>query len=378
MAHPPYASAADSPGPVPPSPVARRLRRNIGPWALLVALVALVILVLIPAPYVIQKPGPVYDTLASITTADGEEVPLISVEGAESYPASGNLWLTTVQVQGNREQSPGWAQLALAWFDPSRAVLPVDAVFPAGVTAEQRTERNATLMVNSQTEATAAALGALGYDLNAEVEVAQVVEGSPAEGVLEPGDRLISANGRSLPAATSLREIVQEGAGDAVEILLVRDGAERTVQVTPEAQRDEQGEVWLLGITLTTAYDFPIDVTIQLDNVGGPSAGLMFALGIVDMLTPGDLTGGADVAGTGTISADGTVGMIGGVRQKIFGARDVGAAYFLVPPGTCGELAGHVPDGIRPVPTATLDEARDALAAIAADDLDALPRCPAV
>src|SRR5690606_10810906 len=129
-------------------------------------------------------------------------------------------------------------------------------------------------------------------------------------------------------------------------------------------------------VTLMTQYeDFPFDVTIQLDNVGGPSAGMMFALGIVDVLTPGEATGGEDIAGTGTIAGDGDVGPIGGIRQKLYGARDAGADWFLAPQENCDEVTGHVPDGLRVVSVDTLADALTAVDAIAHGDVDGLPAC---
>ncbi len=119
-------------------------------------------------------------------------------------------------------------------------------------------------------------------------------------------------------------------------------------------------------------------MTIQLDNVGGPSAGMMFALGIVDQLTPGELNGGENVAGTGTIDAEGTVGPIGGIRQKLYGARDAGAEYFLAPAANCDEVVGHVPDGLQVIRTGTLEESLDALSVIAeGGDVASLPTCTA-
>ncbi|MGB4779922.1 S16 family serine protease, partial [Microbacterium sp.] len=132
----------------------------------------------------------------------------------------------------------------------------------------------------------------------------------------------------------------------------------------------------LVGITTSHDYDFPVDVTIQLDNVGGPSAGMMFALGIIDTLSDGDLNGGEQVAGTGTIDSAGTVGPIGGIRQKMYGAKDAGATWFLAPRDNCEEVVGHVPAGLRVFSVATLDDALDALAAIRGErDPDALPTC---
>jgi PDZ domain-containing protein len=150
------------------------------------------------------------------------------------------------------------------------------------------------------------------------------------------------------------------------------------VEITPELDTTDGVDTWLIGITLTTEYDFPIDVTIQLDNVGGPSAGMMFALGIVDELTPGEMTGGNDIAGTGTIDAAGTVGPIGGIRQKLYGAVDAGADYFLAPASNCDEVVGHVPDGLQVISTSTLEDSLHALEVIAnGGDVDALPTCTA-
>ncbi|MFB8190030.1 PDZ domain-containing protein [Microbacterium sp. NPDC055988] len=349
---------------------------GLGVWALIVALVALVVLTFLPSPYVIQRPGPVYDTLGTATDKDGDEVPLIKVEGAETFETAGTLDLTTVQVVGNRERTPSWFELALAWMDSSRAVVPLDSVFPEGVTTEQRDERNATLMVDSQHEATAAALNELGYDTGAEVVVVEAVEDSPADGALEADDVITAIDGTAVESATELRAAIQEAAGDPVTLTVRRDGEEQAVVVTPEEHTEGGVTTWLIGVTLRTGYDFEIDVTIQLDNVGGPSAGMMFALGIIDTLTEGELNGGENVAGTGTIDAAGTVGPIGGIRQKLYGARDAGAEYFLAPEANCDEVVGHVPDGLQVIRTGTLDESLDALEVIADDgDVASLPTC---
>ncbi len=357
----------------------RSVKLGLGVWALIVALIALVVLTFLPTPYVIQRPGPVYDTLGTAPGADGEKVPLIHVEGAETYETAGTLDLTTVQVVGNRERTPSWFELALAWTDRSRAVVPIESVFPEGVTTEQRDERNATLMVDSQHEATAAALNELGYDTGAQVAVVDVVEDAPAEGELETDDVIAAIDGTAVTSATEVREAIQDAGGDPVELTVLRDGAERTVEVAPEERTDGDATTWVIGVTLRTDYDFEIDVTLQLDNVGGPSAGMMFALGIIDTLTPGELNGGENVAGTGTIDAQGTVGPIGGIRQKLYGARDAGADYFLAPASNCDEVVGHVPDGLTVLSTSTLEESLTALEAIAdGGDLGALPTCDVV
>lgn len=356
----------------------RRLTRatSAGIWALVVALVVLLVITFLPTSYVIQQPGPVYNTLGSVQSSDGSEVPLISISGADTYPTAGALDLLTVQVVGNRERTPSWFELATAWFDPSRAVLPIDAVFPIGQTTDERNQESAAMMVDSQKEATAAALTELGYTISADLAVHSVVDGSAAAGVLEPGDIIRSANGQAVADATTLRQIINAGEGASVSLDIERDGVAQTVSVTPTQSESDGQQVWLIGVTLINDYVFPIDVTIQLNNVGGPSAGMMFALGIIDNLTPGELNGGQQVAGTGTIAADGTVGPIGGIRQKLWGAKDAGADWFLAPSSNCDEVVGHIPDGLRVFSVSTLADSMKVLDAISSDgDLDTLPTC---
>ena len=364
---------------IAPAPRQRMSRRALaGIWALAVAMIVLLIITFLPTSYVIQQPGPVYNTLGSAESADGEEVPLISVEGAETFPTAGALDLLTVQVQGNRERTPSWFELAMAWFDPSKAVLPIDAVFPEGQTTEQRNEQSAAMMVDSQAEATAAALVELGYDVDGRLSVHSLTEGSPAEGILEEGDIILGADGESIADVDELREIIDAGDGAPVELLIERDGEEETVEVAPEVSTIDGETAWRIGVSLTTDYDFPIDVTIQLNNVGGPSAGMMFALGIMDTLTPGELNGGAQIAGTGTITASGEVGPIGGIRQKLWGALDAGAQVFLAPEANCDEVVGHIPGDLEVFAVEDLDDAIAVLDAVREDDdLAGLPRCTA-
>lgn len=355
----------------------RNTGMTVGLAALSVALIALVGLTFVPTQYVIQRPGPVFDTLGTALSADGTEVPLIEIDGARSYPTGGTLDLLTVETVGNRQRTPTWFELAVVWFDPSRAVVPIDSVFPEGVTLEQRNENNTALMVDSQHEATAAALQELGYDVGATVKVVEAIEGTPAEGKLEPDDTILAIDGVAVDSAARLRDAIQEAGGSKVELSIERYGETKDVVITPEEMTDAADVTfWLIGISLTTDYDFPIDVRLQLDNVGGPSAGMMFALGIIDTLTPGKLNGGHNVAGTGTIDAAGTVGPIGGIRQKLFGAKDAGATIFLAPESNCGEVVGHVPDGLQVFSTATLEQSLEILDVIAEDgDTSKLPVC---
>lgn len=350
-----------------------------GIWALTIALFALLALTFLPSSFVIQQPGPVFNTLGTVTDSSGDDVPLISIEGADTYDTAGALDLLTVQVVGNRERTPSWFELAMAWFDSSRAVIPLDDVFPQGQSTDERNEESAVMMVDSQKEATAAALTELGYDVKAMVRVYSLTEDSAAQGILQPDDIIRAANGTPVTDTEQLRSIINAAGGAPVALTVERDGETLTESVTPnETMTDDGTSVWLVGISTMRDYDFPIDVTIQLDNVGGPSAGQMFALGIIDTLTPGELNGGKNVAGTGTIGAAGTVGAIGGIRQKMYGALDAGAEYFLAPASNCDEVVGHIPSGLQVFSVATLDDSLAALTAIReGTDLAALPTCSA-
>ncbi|MBG6239402.1 PDZ domain-containing protein [Mycetocola sp. CAN_C7] len=354
-------------------------RRTRGWLALAVSFVILLGLALWPTSYVIQQPGPVFNTLGTVTIEE-EEVPMVTVEGAETFETDGALDMLTVQAVGNREQRPNWFEVALAWFSPSKAVVPVEALFPEGVSTEQREAENAALMVDSQQDAIAAALTELDYDFPAQLAVGQVADGAPAEGKLEIDDEIIAVNDSAVTDLASLRDaIADNGSTDAAVFDIVRDGKPQTVSITPVSATSADGEdSSIIGIATKVLYDFPVDVTIQLDNVGGPSAGMMFALGIIDKMTEGKLNGGTNVAGTGTIDGEGVVGPIGGIRQKLYGAVDAGAAYFLAPEANCNEVVGHVPDGLQVLSVATLDDALAALDAIeSSSGLDALPTCEA-
>lgn len=362
---------------VVPAPRRRMPRAAlVGAWSLAVALVVLLVITFLPTSYVIMRPGPLYNTLGTAANAQGEQVPLIQVEGAETYPTDGAMYLTTLELIGNRERTPSWFELAMAWFDPSRAVVPLEQMFPEGTTTEQRNENNAMMMVDSQQEATAAALTALGYDVGTEVVVWEVPEGSASAGILEVDDVIVAVDGVAATDTRTLPDQIQDSEGEPVALDILRDGEPETVTVTPVGVDVDGETVWRVGISIINQYDFPVDVTIQLDRVGGPSAGMMFALGIIDTMTPGQLNGGKSIAGTGTIDAEGTVGPIGGIRQKLYGSRDTGAEYFLAPVANCDEVVGHVPSGLRVFAVGTLDEALATLDVIATDgDLDALATC---
>lgn len=336
-------------------------RRRIG-WALIsTSMLITVALAFAPSPYVVETPGPVYNTLGSVTK-DGTQTDLITIDGAESYPTSGALDLLTVSVIGSPDRPASMFEVAMSWFDSSRSVQPIAKFYQPGVTSDQQRQQAQTQMQNSQQEAVSAALTELGYQVRGTVTVVSIFDGSGAVDVLQPGDVITAVDGQRIEDLPDLRALLAaHGTETDAAIGIDRGGEPLTVQIRPI----ERAGVVALGVGVQVSYDFPIDVSIELPNVGGPSAGMMFALGIYDKLTDGELTGGATVAGTGTIDAAGVVGPIGGIRQKMYGARQAGATLFLAPADNCDEVVGNIPAGLDVVAVSTLAQALDDVKAVA-------------
>jgi PDZ domain-containing protein len=323
---------------------------------------------LFPVPYVVLEPGPAINTLGR----SGAH-PLISVKDRATYPAKGSLDLTTVTITGGPQSPLSVYQVLGGWFDPDQAVVPVKVMFPPGETAESTRKENEQEMVSSQESAVVAALRELDIRVPTTLTVHSVDPGTPAS-TLAPGDVLVAVNGTAIVDLEGLSTILSTVTPGRTVSATVRRKGVRTVVRTP-TRRWEDGRT-VLGIRVDPTFRPPFEVKISIDNIGGPSAGTMFALGIIDILTPGDLTGGRHIAGTGTIDALGSIGPIGGIRQKIAGAREAGATWFLAPRDNCGEVVGHVPDGLRVVAVDTLGSAREAVERIAGSrDLDSLPAC---
>ncbi|WP_240691676.1 S16 family serine protease [Arthrobacter sp. CAU 1506] len=352
-------------------PVAPRPRERRGPVmaaAAVVAVVTGVVGLALPAGYVIETPGPAINTIGEVSGT-----PLIEVPDHRTYKTSGALDLTTVYVEGGRNSQVNMLQVLAAWLNPQRSVAPTDLVYPPDVTQDDIQQQNAALMASSQESSIAAALTQLDVKYSQTLSVADFTPDAAAAGKLEAKDTIRTVNGRPVTGIDVLRDELNASDGAPVELGITRDGRKETVDVAPKENGDG---VYQLGVMLGTEFDFPFQVKIQLDNVGGPSAGMMFALGIIDTLTEGEMTGGKHFAGTGTIDADGTVGPIGGIRQKLVGAAEAGATVFLAPEANCAEVAGHVPDGLQVVSVATLDEAVHAVTlAGEGGDTSSLPGC---
>ncbi len=359
------ASPADAGAPpvAPVTPRALTLSIATVTTALLVAGASLM-----SVPYAVNAPGPTFDTLG-----EHDGVPLIDVAGAPSYPSEGELRFTTVRVGGGPGSPVTLFRLVDGWLDSAVTVVPVEDVLPPDQTSEEIDEANQAAMISSQENATVSALEELGYEVPTTLTVAQAIEGTGAVGLLEVDDVLLAIDERAVGSFSELSEAMDAvPPGDDVTVTVRRDGEERDLTLTTT---DGGGGRALLGVYVDPVFDLPVDVRIQIENVGGPSAGLMFSLGIISTLTEADETGGEHIAGTGTMDLTGTVGPIGGIVQKMTGARDDGADWFLAPEANCAEAVGHEPDGLHVAAVATLAEARAAVEAIGAGDGASLRTC---
>jgi len=306
-------------------------------------------------PYVALGPGPTFDTLG---TTDGK--PVIDISGRQTYPTDGHLDLTTVGVQRRLTLT----EALVDWFRSDRAVVPRELVFPPNRTDAQITAENTQQMTSSQSSATTAALRQLGLPFTLDVAVAKVEPALPAAGRLEPGDVVRAVNGAPVRDAAGLRALVQGTAvGKSLAVAYERAGTAAETILAPVAAPDGSGRS-VIGVTLVETPRYGFTITINLMDVGGPSAGLMFALGIVDKLAPDSLTGGRYIAGTGEITDDGSVRPIGGISQKLLAASSKGAQAFLVPADNCREAAAHPPAGLRLVKVSSLQDAVGALKAL--------------
>ncbi|MDQ0755706.1 PDZ domain-containing protein [Arthrobacter sp. B3I4] len=322
----------------------------------------------LPVPYVIESPGPTFNTLG---TDNGK--PVIAVSGHQTFPAQGSLDLTTVYVDGGPNGPVSVFEALSAWLNGSKAVYPEELIFPTGVTREQSQQESAVAMTTSQENAVAAALKELGIAFEQKLQVAGIPDDSASKGKIQEGDVLVSVGGKPVTALSVIQAELADGKGKPVAVVVDRNGTQLPVTVTPT--KSQTGR-YLLGVALQYKFKFPFDVKISLDKVGGPSAGMMFALGIVDTVTPGDLTGGKHIAGTGTINPDGAVGAIGGIGQKMVGARSGGATLFLAPAANCDDVVGHIPAGLQVVKVENLTEARHAVElAAGGSDTSGLPAC---
>lgn len=327
---------------------------------LLVALVPIlvfgVLVSVVVVPFVSLGPGPIFNTLGEV---DGKEV--VSIEGADVYPTSGQLNMTTV----SQRDGLTLGQALVLWLSGREQLVPRDFVYPPDKTREEVNEANTTDFRQSERSAEYAALLYMDYPMAVTVE--NVNDPGPSAGKLQEGDAIDGVNGKPVANLEDFQALVkQTRPGDTIELDYRRkDGPPGVTTITLGEHPD--GEQGYLGIAVLDAPWAPFSIDFNLANVGGPSAGMIFSLAVVDKLTPGDLSGGEVVAGSGTISGDGHVGAIGGITHKMLAARESGATVFLVPADNCEEAKSAPQEGMELVKVDTLATAVGALQALSAD-----------
>lgn len=355
-------------------------------WALVVVIaVGLGLAIsLIPVPYVIHGPGPTFDVLGQQGNTK-----ILEVEGARDKADNGQLRMVTISEQGAPGNPVSLVDVTKALMTPGYTVVSRDSVYPSGMTAGQIQQVSSAQMQSSHSTAAVAALEYLGYKLPTIITIQGAVEGTEAQNIFAEGDRLVSIttpDGTEHPmdsAAAPFQLMRTQPVGTELKVKIDRDGKELIKEIKSSADdqssEEQPGETGSkLGVFLTFDTKMPLDVNFNLEKVGGPSAGMIFALGIIDQLSDNDLLNGKTIAGTGALSYDGQVEPIGGITQKMYAAKRDGASWFLAPSKNCDEVVGHIPAGLEVAAVSSLSQAVETLEAIGGDDTKVITTCPDV
>lgn len=328
-------------------------------WTAVVSAVVFIALAAViafaPIPFVAWTAGETYDVLGQ---RDGKAV--IQIDGIETYGTTGEMRMVTVS-QTRVDAALSLPEALFDYIMPNRDVLPRESIYPAGKSATQVADDEKTLMLSAQTEAAVAGLRAADQPVHELPMVVSVRVSGPSNGKLEPGDLILRVDNVLVNSAEEVvARVKDKGVGQKVVVEVLRRSTTLSVTVDTVGSSSD-GRVATIGITVGTGFQYTPRVQFSVDpNVGGGSGGLMFALAVYDMITPGDLLGGRTVAGTGTIDADGTVGAIGGIQEKIAGAQAAGAKVFFVPAQNCTDTVGATTT-MTLVKVATLSDAINAL-----------------
>lgn len=339
--------------------------------AAVLTVAGIVTVAVLPTSYVRFHPGTTVDLLSEDR---GRE--RIQVQGHAVYPDDGELRMTTIQLTPPGDGIPLYEALR-GWMSEDDSVKPYADVYGKRDTAGSQEKQAAVQMSTSQDVAVAAALIHLGIKVPMVPVVGPIERGFPADGALVERDRYVKIGGQPIHRWSDVVRVISHATpGKALAFVVERDGKQLTVPVKPR----RVGGRTVIGVQRAFDFKMPFEVDIHLpDGIGGPSAGLMFALSVADTLTPGSLTHGSRVAGTGEmLDPEGHVGPIGGIQQKIAGARDAGAELFLVPETNCDEAVLAHPGSMRLAAVSTLDDAEKVVSTYAADHRAKLPTCEEV
>jgi PDZ domain-containing protein len=347
----------------------RSVLRRVINWSLGLGFIASVAFVaLAPTPFLVEQPGPVYNLFSTISGK-----PVISISGREIYPTKGSFNMLTVTMQGASDRGASWFNIGLAKIDKSKKIINKSDVYPPGWDDAKLNQRSDVMMLDAQANAKAAALKLLGIPYESYQAVTLVDQTGAAAKLLKAGDKVLKIQGQDVIDLAQIKSLVQATEGKSpVVIDIVRGTTSKKVSITPKKVEGE----WRIGVFISPVPVFPFKIDIQVGDVGGPSGGQMLALAIYDKLTPGYLTGGQDIAGTGTIDPDGNIGQIGGIVQKMYGVSRAGIKWFFAPSSNCSEVVGNIPDGIQVVKVSTLQDSLAAIKVISSGgDTSSLPTC---
>ena len=351
------------------TPRQKSLVRKAINWLVFIAFTGAGLFVVIaPTPYLVEQPGPVYNLLGEINGLQ-----MIDITKQKTYPVDGVLDMLTVTMRGTSAKGASWLEVGWAKFDPSLSIVNITDIYPEGWDDVKLGEEADLMMLDSQANAKSAALNLLDIPYKAEIKVTMVDKKGPAGSVLRASDTLLRIQGEKATGVEQVRRIVAETKGlEPVRLDIERAFKKLSVEVLPKYIDDQ----WRLGIYVQTVPTFPFPINVRVGNVGGPSAGQMMALAIYDKLTPGSLTNGEKIAGTGTVTPEGVIGPIGGIKQKMYGAKRAGIKWFLAPSSNCEQVVGNIPEGIRVVKVSNLKDSLAAVQAIASKKNTAqLPTC---
>lgn len=317
---------------------------------------------LAPLPYVLVEPGTPSDTLGKVKGKPVLEIVGTKARPTKVFPTTGKLNLTSIWVTSPSSYLQTF-ELLRAWIDGERSVQPREVFYPKNVDPKEVIDENVADMKNSQLSAQLAALNYLDIPYTQNLIVENFTKNSPNKTILKKGDQLISYAGQKIYSASQLRALIISTESKRVQATILR--AKKEEEITLQVRANA------IGVLISEDYNLPFSIKVNLKNIGGPSAGLIFSLAVIEKLTKEDLVRNRNIAGTGTITPGGKVGPIGGIEEKLIGAARAGVTLFLAPAENCPDIR-HIPKGLQVVPVENLTEA---IAALRERDRERLPMC---
>lgn len=338
-------------------------------YSLILLLLMIIGQALLPVPYVKLAPGPMYNVIGA---SDGVE--MIQISGTVTHPTAGELDMVTVTERGGPAGPMTLPEAYWGWLDSTQLVVPEQLLYPTSRSAEESQQLNAAMFSQSESNAVAAALNYLHLPVTETVVVASVVASGPAAAKLQPDDALIRVDATAVTGSSQAANLIRSHApGSTVRFTVLRGGQSEQIPVVLAAAPGRP-QVGFAGLTLASRYSASFPINFGIKDIGGPSAGTMLTLGIIDKLSPQSVNGGRLVAGTGTVDPDGNVGAIGGIAQKMAAARRHGSEIFLAPAGNCDDVVAAGTGDLNVVKVGTVGEAVTVLRQWLAGDPN-LPRC---